>query len=311
MTTGLKGYLTTAAAAALWGLGGVVARHLLLGGSVDPVTLAQVRMTLTFAFVGTVAAVFRPELLRVRRTDLPLIVLYGTGGLALAQAAYYWTIHETNVSTAVFLQYLAPLFTAAYEILVQGRKPRPAAYGVLAIAVAGALLLLLGRTGGNAASSWVGAMAGLLSALGMACHTVTGRYCTLRANPWTVLLWGSAAGSFVWTLIRPPWVILSGPWTGNDWLLLLFLAVVAGALPFGLYLTGLRRVGPTSAALTATLEPVCASLWAFLLLGEKSGGTQLMGCLLILAAATLPHVLPGGVFAGTRSYGEGLGHYGR
>jgi drug/metabolite transporter (DMT)-like permease len=295
----LKGYLAITAAAALWGFAGAAVRYVFVARGADPITLVQFRMTLTCLITGVALAVSRPGMLRVRRSDYPLLALYGIGGLSLAQVAYYWAIREGNVATAIFLQYLAPLLTALYEIVVLHRKPRGVTYGVLTLALGGLLLLVLGRPAGALATTWIGVSAGLLAAVGMACHTIAGRHGVSRYNPWTVLFWGTAMGSVVWAIVQPPWVLLTRPWAPADWLFFLYLALLSSTIPFGLYLIGLSRVGPTSAAVTATLEPVCASIWAFVLLGETLSALQIGGCILILGAVVTVQALPGAALVDT------------
>lgn len=293
----LKGYLAITIAAVLWGLAGAAVKHMFVARGTDPITLVQFRMTLSCLIIGAALAVARPELLRVKGSDYPLLVLYGIGGLSLAQVAYYWAIREGNVATAIFLQYLAPFLTALYEIVVLHRRPRGRTYGILALAVGGLLFLVLGRPARGPAATWIGVSAGLGAAVGMACHTITGRYGVARHNPWTVLFWGTAAGSVMWAIMRPPWVLLARPPGAQEWLFFLYLALFSSAVPFGLYLMGLRRVGPTSAAITATLEPVSASIWAFVLLGEALSPVQVGGCILVLAAVVTLQALPGAIFA--------------
>jgi drug/metabolite transporter (DMT)-like permease len=51
-----------------------------------------------------------------------------------------------------------------------------------------------------------------------------------------------------------------------------------------LFFAGLRRVGPTTASILATVEPLVTVLLAFLVFGERLGGVQLVGGALVLCA---------------------------
>lgn len=288
----LKGYLYVTGAATLWGVAGVAVRFMFVAKNADPVTLVQFRMTLTFLIIGAVLACTKPGLLRVRPADLPFLAVYGTAGLAACQVAYYWAIHETNVAVAIFLEFLAPVFTALYEILVLRHRPGKATFVVLGVALTGSLLLVLGR-GGGLSTSPAGLAAGLLSALALAFYSLAGRRGVARYNPWTLLFWGTAAGSLMWGIVQPPWVVLARPWTAGDWAFFFYLAIFSSTIPFGLYLTGLRFIGPTSAILTAALEPVWATFLAAVVLGEGLAPAQAMGCVFILAAVTALQVVPG------------------
>ena len=55
----------------------------------------------------------------------------------------------------------------------------------------------------------------------------------------------------------------------------------------GLLFAGIRRVGPTSASILSTTEPVVTVLLAFLVFGESLGAVQLLGGALVLGAAVV------------------------
>ena len=54
-----------------------------------------------------------------------------------------------------------------------------------------------------------------------------------------------------------------------------------------LFLNGMRRVGPSTAAILSTLEPPVTVSLAFLTFGEALGALQLVGAVAVLAAAVL------------------------
>jgi drug/metabolite transporter (DMT)-like permease len=301
-----KGYLMVAGAAMFWGVSGVLVKYVFLTRDLDPLTLVQFRMTLTCLIVGLGLAVTRPSLLRVRVADLPFLGFYGVFGLAATQTTYYLSIRESSIAVAVFLQFLAPLLTAVYETRVLRRRPGKATFAVLATAVAGTLLLMRGQ-GDGMATTPAGLVLGLASAFALAAYSLTARHGLRRYGPWTLLFWGMAAGSLLWAVVRPPWVVLARPWTWDDWGIFLFLAVFSGAIPFGLFLSGLRHIGATSAILTATLEPVWASFLAAVFLGQSLAPPQVAGCLVILGAIVALRTVPGAAIAEPRPAGGEAG----
>ena len=52
----------------------------------------------------------------------------------------------------------------------------------------------------------------------------------------------------------------------------------------GLFFAGLARVGPTTASILATVEPLVTVLLAFLVFGETLGAAQLAGGALVVGA---------------------------
>src|SRR3954454_16380590 len=69
---------------------------------------------------------------------------------------------------------------------------------------------------------------------------------------------------------------------GAGWLLA--LGIVSTVAAVGLFFAGLSRVGPSTAAMLSTLEPVVTIGLAFLVFGEEPGRAALVGGLLVLAA---------------------------
>ena len=72
---------------------------------------------------------------------------------------------------------------------------------------------------------------------------------------------------------------------GYGWLAA--IAVISTVAAVGLLFAGIRRVGPTSASILSTTEPVVTVLLAFLVFGESLGAVQLLGGALVLGAAVV------------------------
>jgi drug/metabolite transporter (DMT)-like permease len=81
---------------------------------------------------------------------------------------------------------------------------------------------------------------------------------------------------------------------GTDAIVPVILAGVIGAgVPTLAFITGIRRLGPSQAAIIATLEPVIGVGLAAWLLAEQPAPIQLVGGALILGAAVLLQLRPG------------------
>jgi drug/metabolite transporter (DMT)-like permease len=75
-----------------------------------------------------------------------------------------------------------------------------------------------------------------------------------------------------------------GELTAAGWGWLAALALVSTVAAVSLFFAGLRRVGPTTASILSTAEPVVTVLLAFLVFGELLGAVQLLGGALVLGA---------------------------
>jgi drug/metabolite transporter (DMT)-like permease len=76
------------------------------------------------------------------------------------------------------------------------------------------------------------------------------------------------------------------------------LALVSTVAAIVLFFAGLARVGPTTASILSTAEPMTAVLLAFLVFGESlgvaqlAGGTLVLGGVLILSARPAARLMP-------------------
>ena len=80
-----------------------------------------------------------------------------------------------------------------------------------------------------------------------------------------------------------------GELTVAGWGWIAGLAVVSTVAAIGLFFAGLERVGPTTASILATVEPLVTVLLAFLAFGEVLGIVQLAGGALVLTAVLALH----------------------
>lgn len=272
------------AAAALWGVSGVVARSLFVR-AVEPSHLVQFRMMVGGAALLPLLAWHRS--LAVPARLWPALAAYAAL-MSLLQLSYFEAIAAAGVAVAVFLQYTAPLLVAAWESLrARALPPRPVLLA-LAAAVAGSALLVL--PGGSLHVPPAGLAWGLASAAAMATATVVSgalRRRGLGALP--LVAWGFLVGSLAFAPARAPWVALA---IVPDWPYFLYVAVFATAVPFALYVSALGALKGTVTMLLAMLEPALAAALAWAFLGEALAPAQLAGGLLILSGVALAAAAP-------------------
>ncbi len=269
-------------AAALWGVSGVVAKSL-FNRQIEPWTLLEIRLTGSFLTLLVVWTLGKQRV-RVPRALVGRLVLLGWA-MTAAQFTYYLTISLTNVSTALFLQYTAPVFVALYAWTTTREPITPVRGGAILLAVIGSYFLVTG--GGGIRIHPLGMISGFLSAVAFGLYAILGRGRIQQVGSWTMLLYALGSGAVVWSLIVPPWNAYLTGHEPVEWVLFAFIVIFATILPFGLFLYGLRHITSSMATLTASLEPVVGSAAAFLILGEAMTPVQVAGGLAIVAAVVL------------------------
>lgn len=290
MSTTTRGYISITLAATLWGVAGAAAKYLFASKAIPPFLLVQVRMGLSSLILAAVLAVVAPALLKIRRDNLPFFALWGVLGMAAIQYTYLLAISETNVATAIFLQYLAPIFTALYAFGFEGQKLGARLLTCLGLALTGSFLLIFGGTARLLVST-TGLVAGISSAVFLSFYTIYGAKGVGKLSPWTLLCYGLGAGTLFYLLADAVLLATHRTIPGvamlvdrSIWPFFLYIALLATIAPFGLYLSGLRSVNPTQATITGMLEPVIGGLAAYFALGEALRPVQIGGGVLIVLA---------------------------
>ncbi|HEY7126501.1 MAG TPA: EamA family transporter [Ktedonobacterales bacterium] len=283
----LVGAALAASAAVLWGSTGSLVRKLLLAG-ITPLTLVESRSLVAVVGMGLFLLVAGRSRLRVARRDVPLLVLFGLS-VAVVTYAYFLAVKLLPVAIAVMVQYTGPTMIALYTALATRRLPAPRIWLALALTLAGVGLLAgIGGLGGSQSSlNPLGLLVALGSAVAMALYILVGERLGKRVHPQTSVFYGFGIALLLWLVLQPPWSFQTAALAPSAWPLVLGVGVLGTLIPFGLFLTAIRRLDATRAAIISTLEPVTAAAVAWVWLGEGLDAWQVLGGALVLVGVTV------------------------
>jgi len=272
------GYLYLFLAAFLWGLIGPVSRLAFQEG-LSPLLVAFFRAVIAWAFFALHALLLRQ--VRLHPKDLPALLLFGLVGVSLFYGSYQLAVGYGGAALASVLLYTAPAFVALLSRLVLKEALDP--LGLLAVALTLLGVGLMGLGGGSQVKALLPALFfGLLSGFTYALYYIFGKlYLPRYATP-TLFLYALPVGA----LGLFPFVELV-PLSSQALLALLFLGSISTYGAYLAYYAGLRRLPATRASVLATLEPVVANLFAFLLFREVLSPLGYLGAGLILLAVLL------------------------
>jgi drug/metabolite transporter (DMT)-like permease len=281
-----KGALLVAIAAFFWGIAATAAKFI-LNENVNPFRLVNMRLNLAFIYLFLIFLIFDRQKLKITKQDAKYLAILGIVGIVGVQSTYYFTVATLNVGMAIFLQYLAPAMIVLYSVVFLKERLSSTILIALGISLLGSVFIIFGReTGATSTLNILGFITGLVSAFFLSFYTIYGKTCTGRVNAWTVLLYAVGFGALTYWFVSPPWELWYGI-TLKEFGYASYLAVFATIIPFGLYFNGLRFLTPSSGSIIAMLEPVIATISAYLLLNERMTLVQLFGGLLITAAVIL------------------------
>ncbi len=280
------GYLKIAGAALCWGLAASVAKFLFIR-KVEPLTLAQVRASFSFLVLLPVLAIARPRLLRVDRTVAAGLALLGIAGIAAANFTYLVAIQRTSVTTAILLQYTAPIWVLLFGAVFGGERLTARRTSAVALSFLGCLLAVGGYRSSGIAWDPTGVVWGVAAAFSFAFFGVWGSRMTERAGLWTSLLYALGSASLFWTLVHSPVLLFREGYSAGQWAIFFVYAMLSVLLPYALFYSGLRGLPPSHAMVTATLEPVFAIFFALLLVGERLIPLQVLGMAAVVGSVVL------------------------
>jgi drug/metabolite transporter, DME family len=272
-------------AAVLWGTVGVTTQTLYHLSATNPLSVGFFRMALATPVLAlTSRLLVGRHILRIAWRDLGSMMLIGLM-LALYQACFFGAIVYIGVAIATLVTLsIAPILVALLSVAITRERPTRVVTFALVCALIGiACLVGLPSSVSQRGATAMGVGLAFGSALGyaivtLAARVLAGRYHTLQIN---TVAFGTGA------LVLLPVALLSGfvvTYSAQSWLLLIYLGVVPSALGYALFLTGMRSTPATVASIVTLVEPLTATLLAWVLFGERLTALGIVGALLLLGA---------------------------
>jgi drug/metabolite transporter (DMT)-like permease len=292
------GYAMALTAATLWAFNGVVSKVIIESGDVPSQRLTEVRTTGAFVLLFVALALARPQSLRVRRSELPVLLTFGVLGLAFVQWFYFEAISRLDIGVALLIQYVAPVLVALWARFAYHEPVRRRIWAALALSVLGIALLV--ELWEGLTLDGLGVAAALGSAITFAVYVLSAERAVARRDPVSLVCYGFLLASIFWAIVAP---LTSFPLELVDesvsllgrledvtlpvWLLMGWMVVLGTIVPFALLAASLQHIPASRAAITAMFEPVSATVFAYAWLGESLTAAQLVGALVVLGAIIL------------------------
>jgi drug/metabolite transporter (DMT)-like permease len=281
-----KGYLYILGATLFWGISATTAKFL-FSKNFGPLVLVQMRMSLSCLMILVYFLISKRKFLIVKISDLPLFAALGLIGGAGSNFTYYFTIHQTNVATAILLQYLAPLLVLVYAAVTKEESPTIVKTIAGIVSLGGCYLAIAGKDFSLLNINNLGLLTGIVSAFCWAFTNIWLRRLIKRYSVWTCLIYAFIFASLFWLVINPPWVIVQAHYSLETWETFFIFAVISILIPHSLYFGGIRYLTASRAIITATFEPVVAIVSAFLFIGEVLSPLQIIGAVLVISAIAI------------------------
>lgn len=239
------------------------------------VTTAAWRMALS-------AGVLLP-LLAIRRPPLPWrgvgLAIAAGAFLALHFVLWFESLRYTTVASSVALVTTNPVFVGLFSALLLRERPSRALWQGILLSVGGGILIGGGDFAVGGDALWGDGLA-LLGAMAASAYLLVGRRAQREGTllPYVAVAYGVAA-----------LLLLGGAWgsgtplpSGHNWLWIGLMALGPQLLGHTTVNWALRRFPASAVAVAILGEPVGATLWAWVLLGEVPGVVSGVGIAFVL-----------------------------
>lgn len=255
---------------------------------IHPLALACLRVGVATPVL--LALAWRRDRALPARGDLPLLALLGALGVFGNQVLFIFGLSFTTATDAAILMPSIPVFAAGLAVALGIERVGPRRLGGIALAVAGALVVLLHP--GHLPFGDRGTLGNFLILSNCLCYAgflVLQRPLLERLGWRTVIAWSFLFGSLGVLAVGggelaaiDPAAVSTGAWLG-----VAFILIFPTLLGYSLATWAVRRSSPTLVATYITLQPLLSALLAATFLGERFGAAEAAGFVLIAAGLWL------------------------
>jgi drug/metabolite transporter (DMT)-like permease len=288
MSPYLVGVLLVMLSAVSFGAMPIFARFAYASGA-DPSTVLFLRFT--------AAGLFMLALTRLQRLALPrgrvlwAIIAMGAAGYFGQSLSYFTALTLAPAGLVALLLYLYPALVTGLSVIILKEQLTTAKVTALLLALGGAALVIFPTSdlADAVPAQPRGIVLGVLAAVIYSIYILVGARVMKHAAaiPVSTVIMLSAALSFGLLAAGRSAAGLGGlhlPLTTAGWWAMTGLTLISTVLALATFLAGIERIGPSSASLLSTLEPVVSVILAVLVLEESLNPLQAAGGVLILAA---------------------------
>lgn len=288
MSKAFKGTLFTVIAGIAWGLSGTSGQYLMAHG-ISALVLTNIRLIVAGLLLVLLSYIKSKEqfLAFLRdKSSLFSLLLFSLFGLFLNQLAYLSAIQETNAGTATVLQYVCPVGILAFTCIKDKVAPTIAEIISMILAIGGTFLIATHGQLDQLSMTPAGLFWGLFSALTYALYIILPIKLIQKWGSILVIGVGMAISGFV----AVPFTGIIGariPMSFDIFLAFAGIILIGTVFAYTAFLKGASMVGPVKSSLLASIEPISAVFFAFMIMGDVFYPVDFLGMAMILLAVII------------------------
>ena len=264
----------------------VIAKLVLV--ALPAVSLVGIRVGVT-ALVLFLVQLYRRRLWLQEKSDYGRLALLSLFGVVFNQLLFVGGLSLTKAANTSLLAVTIPIFTLIVGAVV-GVEPlqRKTVVGIV-LAAAGVVLLIDPRAASFSSLTTIGDMMIVLNSLSYGIYVATSKNVITRNGAFRSIMWIFIFASVVCVplgIASLSTVDISQVWN-EIWLLCMYIAVGATAVPYFLNAWALARVNPSIVAVFVYLQPLIGFVLAVIFLSERIDFRFIIAALLVFSGVFL------------------------
>lgn len=271
----------------------VVMKHL------PALRLAQFRSVSAVLILGTYVLLTRPEIIKVKRAEIPRLAIYGVVGFAFVNFGYLFGIQRgVPLGLVLIIEFTASIWIALWIKFI--RRGFVSNEMWLAVGLSFTGLILVAKVWEGFTFDLLGITAATLCAFCLAAYFLLSEKIGKHREPIATMIFGMGFASIFWLVVLPPWTFpfevfsvqmdLGGIAAGTmlpGWLMIGSAAILGTVVPYMLVLSGMKVLTASTSSVIGMLEPVIAGAFAWIWFGQGWDFIQLMGAAIVLVGIYL------------------------
>ncbi len=285
-SSNIQPFAALLAVQALFGTLPVIGKVVL--GALPAVALVGFRVGIT-AIVLLAFQSYRKRLWLQNRRDYVQLAVLSLFGVVFNQLLFIGGLSLTKAANTSLLAVTIPVFTMVVSAIIGSERLRLIKVLGIFLAAAGIVFLIDPRNASFSSQTTTGDIMIILNSLSFGIYVATSKDVVTRNGAFRSMMWVFIFASVICVPLGLVSVstIAIGEISSSVWLLVLYIAVGATALPYLLNAWALARVDPSTLAVFIYLQPLIGFALAVIFLGEIIDFRFIIAALLVFAGVFL------------------------
>ena len=264
----------------MWAGNFVVGKWLV--GHASPMTLTSLRWVIAVLFLIPLVWTTEKKILPPRKALVPLFLM-GITGVVLFNILQFIALNHTSATNIGLISTLNMISIAVFSAILLKEKIKPLQKAAMGLSLFG-VILVLSKGSSDLLLSMQFNKGDLFMLAAVCCwgiYSVCGRWAMASVSPMMATLYSGVFGiavllpfnfaDFTVTNINPSFVYS-----------ILYTGLISTVVCFVLWNLGVQKLGATTSGLFLNFNPIFTAILAFIFLGEKMSGIQVLGSALVI-----------------------------